>query len=74
MDFDFDDDLFDSKKEKKITDIDQIIKSYKPKIVEHEVKYSYLSKFVLINLFIFLIKKRVFQMRRQQSQKIWQIF
>ena len=60
MDFDFDDDLFDSKKEKKITDIDQIIKSYKPKIVKHEVKYSNLSKFVLINLFIFLIKIRVF--------------
>lgn len=60
MDFDFDDDLFDSKKEKKITDIDQIIKSYRPKIVEHEVKYLFLSKFVLINLIIFLIKKRVF--------------
>ena len=37
MDFDFDDDLFDGKKVKASNDINDIIASYKPKIVECNV-------------------------------------
>ena len=60
MDFDFDDDLFDSKKEKKINDIDQIINSYTPKIVEHEVNFKINFEFLIIKLFFKLEKYRVF--------------